>query len=66
MAKYTDKLSDRAIKTARLSAGKKRMKISDGRGLYLMVTPKAKVWRMDYRLAGRRNTLILGRCPDLS
>ena len=66
MAKDTDKLSDRAIKTARLPAGKNRMKMADGRGLYLMVTVKTKVWRMDYRFAGKRNTLTFGRYPDLS
>jgi integrase len=44
----------------------KPYKITDRDGLYCFVTPKgAKSWRFDYRLAGARETLTIGRYPDL-
>jgi len=40
-------------------------KLVDGGGLYLYVSPKgAKSWRYDFRLAGRRETLVIGQYPD--
>ena len=45
----------------------KPYKISDGGGMYLLVTPDgARYWRMDYRFAGKRRTLALGVYPALS
>lgn len=48
-------------------------KLADGLGLYLYVTPKndrhkngAKSWRYDYRIAGKRETLTIGKYPDVS
>jgi integrase len=42
-------------------------KISDQGGLYLHIsTTGAKSWRYDYRLHGKRETLTLGRYPDVS
>jgi hypothetical protein len=42
-------------------------KMADGGGLYLLVTPApSKLWRMDYRFAGRRLTLALGAFPAAS
>lgn len=44
-------------------------KLRDGRGLYLLVQPDgAKGWRFDYRRpgTGRRNTLSLGRFPEIT
>lgn len=42
-------------------------KITDGRGLYMLVMPSgAKYWRFDYRFQGRRKTLALGVYPDVS
>lgn len=41
-------------------------KISDRDGLYLHVMPSgAKSWRYDYRLGGVRQTLTVGRYPDV-
>lgn len=41
-------------------------KISDGDGLYLLVTPKGgRCWRYAYRMAGKQKTLALGQYPDL-
>ncbi|HYC95622.1 MAG TPA: integrase arm-type DNA-binding domain-containing protein, partial [Sphingomicrobium sp.] len=45
----------------------KQYKLSDDRGLYLLITPSGgRYWRMDYSLAGKRKTLSLGVFPDVS
>ncbi|WP_099867233.1 tyrosine-type recombinase/integrase [Pararhizobium haloflavum] len=42
-------------------------RISDANNLYLYVRPSGKkVWRYDYSLNGRRNTLTLGAYPEVS
>jgi Arm domain-containing DNA-binding protein len=39
-------------------------KVSDGQGLYLLVTPKgARHWRFRYSIAGKRKTIALGTYP---
>ncbi len=41
--------------------------MSDERGLYLLIqTSGSKLWRLDYRFAGKRKTLALGSYPDVS
>jgi len=57
-------LTDTAIKALR--AQKKLYKVSDRDGMYVVVQPSgAIVFRYDYRLNGRRETLTLGRYgPD--
>ena len=36
-------------------------KLSDGGGMYLLVTPTgARYWRLDYRFVRKRRTLALG------
>jgi len=41
-------------------------KLTDGGGLYLLVTAKgSKLWRFDYRFAGKRKTLALGVYPEV-
>ena len=41
-------------------------KISDGRGLYLLVTPNGgRYWRYNYRFHGKHKTLALGIYPDV-
>ena len=53
-------LTDMAIKA--LKAQKKLYKVSDRDGMYVVVQPSgAIVFRYDYRLNGRRETLTLGR-----
>ena len=43
------------------------MKHSDSGGLYLLQQPTGgKLWRMDYRHAGKRKTLALGAYPAVS
>ena len=45
----------------------KPQKMTDGRGLYLLVTlAGGKLWRYDYRFDGKRKTLALGQYPDVS
>lgn len=40
--------------------------IPDGKGLYLLVKPVGKYWRLDYRFGGKRKTLALGVYPSVS
>ena len=59
------KLTDIAVKQAK--PGLKPFKLSDGDGMYLLVTPKGqKWWRFDYRLDGKRYTLSFGVYDDVS
>ena len=52
----------RAIKPVRYAR-----KVSDGGGLYLLVTPKGgRCWRYAYRFAQKQKTLALGIYPDVS
>ncbi len=49
----------------------KPYKLTDGGGLYLLITPTGrrqggKWWRFDYRFAGRRKTLSFGTYPDVT
>lgn len=39
---------------------------ADGGGMYLLVKPSGKYWRMDYRFAGKRKTLALGVYPAVT
>ena len=55
-------LTDTRIRNAKPKP--KPYKLSDGGGMYLLVTPDgARYWRMDYRFAGKRRTLALGVYP---
>jgi integrase len=56
-------LSVVAIKAAK--SRDKAYKLSDGDGLYLLVTPAgARYWRMNYRHGGRQKTLAFGVWPE--
>ncbi len=58
-------LSDKQISKAKSSG--KDYALRDGGGLYLVVTPTGgKLWRLDYRFAGKRLTLSMGAYPTLS
>jgi integrase len=58
-------LTDIKIKSAQ--PREKPYKISDGRGLYLLVnTNGAKYWRWKYRINGREKLLAIGVYPDVS
>ena len=41
-------------------------KLSDEKGLYLLVQSAGKYWRFDYRHIGKRKTLALGVYPDVA
>lgn len=58
-------LSDLAVRKA--APREKAYKLSDGGGLYLLVTATGhRYWRMDYRFADRRATASLGVYPTVS
>ncbi len=58
-------LTDIAIRKAR--PGAKNTKLSDGKGLYLLLTARGgKWWRFDYRIDGKRKTLSMGTYPEVS
>jgi hypothetical protein len=58
-------LTDTAIKKAK--PGAKPVKLSDGRGLYLLVSPAgSKLWRWKYRFLGKEKVMALGAYPDVS
>lgn len=45
----------------------KGYKLADGGGLYLFVSPfGGKSWRYDYRVNGKRETLTIGKFPEVS
>lgn len=57
-------LTDIAIKSAK--PGPKPVKLSDGGGLFLLVTPTGgKWWRLKYRIGGKEKLLSLGVYPDV-
>lgn len=65
MPKQVKELSATAISKAK--SKEKDYKLSDGKGLYLLVTAKGgKYWRFDYSLNGKRKTLSLGTFPEVS
>ena len=57
-------LTDTAAKNAKPDPTREKgYKMTDGGGLYLLVKPAGKYWRMDYRFADKRKTLALGVYP---
>ena len=57
-------LTDTTIKNAK--PGVKPIKLSDERGMFLLVTPKGgKWWRLKYRFDGKEKLLSLGVYPDV-
>lgn len=57
-------LTDIKIRNTKPSG--KPLKLTDERGLYLLIQPSgAKWWRLDYRVAGKRKTLSMGVYPDV-
>ena len=58
-------LTDVKVKNAK--KGEKQAKLSDGDGMYLLVTPAGgKCWRLKYRFGGKEKTLALGTYPEVS
>ncbi|MGF6766066.1 integrase [Paraburkholderia sp. GAS33] len=44
----------------------KPFKLFDANGLYLLVTSTSKSWRFDYRIGGRRGTVVYGLTTELT
>ena len=59
------RLTDPAVRTAK--PGAKPVKLSDGKGLYLLVNPTgSKLWRWKYRADGKEKVMALGAYPDVT
>ena len=56
-------LTDTAIRNAKLQ--NKQYKLTDEKGMYLLVNKAGKYFRLDYRFAGKRKTLALGVYPEV-
>jgi integrase len=55
------------LKVQKAKPQTKQYKLSDERGMYLLVHPNGgKYWRFDYRFEGRRKTLAIGAHPEVS
>jgi integrase len=58
-------LTDVAIRNAK--PGDKPYKLTDGAGMFLLVTPAGgKLWRLKYRVDGREKLLAIGAYPETS
>lgn len=58
-------LTDTAVRSAK--PGPKPRKMTDEKGLFLIVTPKGgRWWRLKYRFDGKEKLLSLGTYPDVS
>lgn len=57
-------LTDTAVRNAKPSG--KPYKIADRNGLYLLVSPAGKYWRINYRFHGKQKTLALGVYPAVT
>jgi integrase len=57
-------LSDIAIRNAK--PGPKPIKLADGGGMFLLITPAGgKLWRLKYRIDGREKLLAIGAYPEI-
>lgn len=58
-------LTDAKVRNAKPAA--KPVKISDGGGLHILITPKgSKLWRLAYRHSGKQKTLAIGAYPAVT
>lgn len=57
-------LTDIVVRTAKPKD--KPYKLTDGDGMYLLVTAAGKCWRFDYRFLTKRKTLAIGVYPTIS
>lgn len=61
----SEALTDLAIR--KIQPSTKPVRVFDGRGLYLEVTPRGgKWWRLKYRFGGKEKLLSMGTYPDTS
>ncbi|MDX8395900.1 MAG: Arm DNA-binding domain-containing protein [Mariprofundaceae bacterium] len=59
-------LSDAKAKAAKVPEERKQIKLSDGGGLFLLVKPTGKYWKMNYRFGDKQKTLSIGIYPQVS
>ena len=57
-------LTDTAARQAKFTG--KQQKLSDEKGLYLLINSAGKYWRLKYRIAGKEKLLSLGVYPEVS
>jgi hypothetical protein len=58
-------LTDIEVRNAKPGSGAR--KLSDGKGLHLLITPSGgKLWRLQYRFEGKQKTLALGEYPAVT
>ena len=56
-----------AVQVKNAAPNEKAYKLTDERGMYLLVQANgSKLWRLNYRFAGKFKTLALGIYPDVS
>jgi len=55
-----------ALEISRAATNNGPLKRPDGNGLYLYVTRTTKSWRTDYRIGGRRGTIVHGQYPAMT
>jgi len=58
-------LSDAKVKAVVVPEGKKQVKLSDSGGLYLLIKPSGKYWKLKYRFANKEKTLSIGVYPSV-
>ena len=57
-------LTDVTIRNAK--PGAKAMKLADGGGMFLLITPAGgKLWHLKYRVDGREKLLAIGAYPEI-
>jgi len=66
MARKVAPLSSTFCSNAKHNGSPSGVKHSDGDGLYLLVKPAGKYWRIDYSLHGKRNTYAAGVFPKIT
>lgn len=66
MKPQNGRLTDLHIKNAKFEDKGKNWRLSDEKGLYVLITKTGKYWRHDYRHGHRRNTLAYGVYPEVS
>lgn len=64
MPRISKPLSDAEIKKTKYID--KKIKLSDGGGLYLIITNASKRWQFDYSFNKKRNSLSLGTYPNVT
>lgn len=57
-------LTDTSVRNARYKG--QPVKLSDEKGLYVLINASGKYWHVNYRFNGKQKTLSLGVYPDVS